>query len=145
MTSGIELPITVAVKPVMPPVNTLATDGETATTMPETGGGGLVTVMVAAPVVFPSDAVAVTTKVPVAEGAVYVTVFPDPETVPPVADQVTAVLDNPVTVAVRVVRVPTTRLAVEGDTVTLTAEDGGATVTVAEPVVLPSEAVALTV
>ena len=89
------MPVTVAVNCCVPPVMREAEVGLMLTAI---GGGGAATVTVAvANLVVSATLVARTVNVPAAAGAVY---RPLVETVPPVADQVTAVLEVPVTVAV---------------------------------------------
>jgi len=103
---------------------------------------GALTVTVAdADLVVSATLVAFTVYVPVVVGAVY---RPRDDTVPPVADQVTAVLLEPLTVAVNC-RVPLDRIEADvGDIVTATT--GALTVTVADAdFVLSATLVAFTV
>ena len=92
-------PVTVAVNCWMPPVESEAEVGEMLT---ETTGGAVTATDAEADFVWSAVLVAVTVYVPAVLGAVY---RPVEETVPPLADQVTAVLLEPVMVAVNC-RVP---------------------------------------
>jgi len=93
VTAVLLVPLTEAVNCCVPLTTTDADAGEMVT--PTTGA---LTVMVAeADLVVSATLVAFTVKVPVLLGAVY---RPLEETLPPVADQVTAVLLEPLTVAV---------------------------------------------
>ena len=88
------LPVTVAVNCCVRPVKS---DTEAGLMLTATGGGGALTVTVAvADLVVSATLVARTVNVPAAAGAVY---RPLLDIVPPLADQVTAVFEVPVTVA----------------------------------------------
>jgi len=96
-----------------------------------TGGGVVVTVTVAAALfVLSAELVAFTVYEPAVLGAVY---RPDVEIVPPEADQLTAVLLVPVTVAVNCCVVPVCSAGELGIIETEIAGDPVVTVTVAVP------------
>lgn len=118
------LPVTPAVNVCVPPVNIEAETGEMVT---ETTGALTVTVA-EADLVESAALVAVTVKLPAVLGAVN---RPDVEMEPPLADQVTAVLLEPVTVAVNCCVPPVASEAEPGLTETATVW-GAVTVTVAE-------------
>jgi hypothetical protein len=119
VTAVLLLPVTVAVNCRVPPVCRAAEVG----LMPTDTS---VTVTIAeADLVASATLVAVIVKVPAAPGAVY---RPAVEIVPPVADQVTAVLPVPVTVAVNCCVPPVRSEAEVG--LMLTATTGGGAVTV---------------
>src|SRR5438067_2474240 len=95
VTAVFVLPVTVAVNCCVPPV---CSDAEFGLMLTATGGGGPVTVTLAdADFVLSATLVAVTLYVPAVAGAVY---RPLLETVPPLADQATAIFVVPVTAAV---------------------------------------------
>jgi hypothetical protein len=90
-----EVPVTVAVNCCVPPV---CNEAEVGLMLTATVGGGSLTVTAAEADLLPSAMLtACTVNVPAVAGAVY---MPVPEMVPPVADQETAVLLVPATVAV---------------------------------------------
>jgi hypothetical protein len=116
-------PVTVAVNCWMPLVEM---DGDVGLIDSDTGGGWVVTVRLAdADFVRSATLVAVTVKVPAVLGEVY---KPDAVIVPPVADQVTAVLLEPVTVAVNCCVFPV--WIEDEDGLIETETDGGGAVTV---------------
>ena len=122
VTAVLLVPVTVAVNCCVPPVRSEADAGLMLTAIT----GGTVTVTVAAAdLVLSATLVARTVNVPAVVGAVY---RPVVETVPPVADHVTAVLLVPVTVAVNCCVPPVKSEADVG----LMLTDTNATVTVAE-------------
>jgi hypothetical protein len=137
VTAVFVVPVTVAVNCCVPPVSNEAEVGLIVTAT-------AVTVTVAeADLVVSAALVAVTVYVPAVLGAVY---RPLVLTVPPVADQVTAVFALPVTVAVNCCVPPVWTEADVG--LTLTAPGGGAEVTVTvadEDLVVSATLVALTV
>jgi hypothetical protein len=137
VTAVFVVPVTVAVNCCVPPVSNEAEVGLIVTAT-------AVTVTVAeADLVVSATLVAVTVYVPAVPGAVY---RPLVLTVPPVADQVTAVFVLPVTVAVNCCVEP---VCMEADVgLMLTATGGGAVVTVTvadENLVVSATLVALTV
>jgi hypothetical protein len=112
------VPVTVALKVVVPPVRTEAEDGVTLTTC----GGGAVTVTVADPLLVVSAALVATTwQVAPAFGAVYVPVDEtDPQLEPSWTVHVTDRLAVPVTSAAKTVDPPKGRFRVLGFTATAT-------------------------
>jgi hypothetical protein len=124
VTDVLLLPVTPAVNVCVPPINIEAETGEMVT---ETTGALTVTVA-EADLVESAALVAVTVMLPALPGAVN---RPDVEMEPPLADQVTAVLLEPVTVAVNCCVPPVASEAEPGLTETATAW-GAVTVTVAE-------------
>src|SRR5262245_60655411 len=95
VTAVLVVPVTVAVNCCVAPAKIAADGGFRLTT---TTGGGVLTVTVAVTnLLLSAKLVARTVNVPAVAGAVY---KPEVEIVPPVADQVTAVLLVPLTVAV---------------------------------------------
>jgi hypothetical protein len=115
VTAVLFVPVTVAVNCCVPPMLMVNTVGEIATVT------GALTVTVAdADCAGSAALVAVTVYVPGALGAVY---SPSGEMVPPVADQVTAVMSEPVIIAVNCCVPPGNNDAAVGDTDTVT---GGA-------------------
>ena len=124
VTAVLLLPLMLAVNCCVPPVSIEAEIGETVT---ETTGALTVTVA-DADLVVSATLVAFTVKDPAVLGAVY---KPDDETEPPVADQVTAVLLDPVTLAVNCC-VPLVAIEAEPGAMETATVCGALTVTVAD-------------
>ena len=134
-------PVTVAVNCCVPPVTSDAEVG--VIEMPTTGGAALTVTFADADLVLSAALVAVTANVPALPGAVY---MPLEEMLPPLADQVTAVLLLPVTVAVNCSVAPVTNDAEVGVIEMPTTGGAAATVTLAEADLVVSAAlVAVTV
>lgn len=121
LTAVFVAPLTVAVNCCEPPVNSEAETGEI-----DTAAGTLTVTAADADLVESATLVAVAVYVPLVVGAVY---RPLDDTVPPLIDQVTLVLADPVTLAVNCCEPPASSEAETGEIDTAT---GTLTVTVAD-------------
>src|SRR5215471_860227 len=108
-TEVLDVPVTVAVNCCVAPGCSVALAGDTAT---EIVAGAWIVTLAEADLVLSAAEVAVTVKLPAVAPAVK---RPAVETVPPVAVQLTAVLDEPVTVAVNCLVAPGTSVALVGE------------------------------
>ena len=121
VTAAFVLPVTVAENCCEPPVSSEAEIGEI-----DTATGTLTVIAADADLVESATLVAVTVYVPPVDGAVY---RPLDDTVPPLIDQVTLVLADPVTLAVNCCEPPASSEAETGEIDTAT---GALTLTVAD-------------